>query len=506
MWHRFLKAGLAATLLGMGFAAWLPGCDQPRAMLVVRVMSDLRPGAELLEIRVRVHEGFVPCASSPAQAAVGSRTVSPSVADQEALAAGRLTVAELSLPRGVYTLVGEAVLADQSIVQCVVLTLQNDRVQSLRLASDCRGVSCPSAGGTSNFDQCLRGACVDPRCDPDAPPTSRWCCDPAVRDDCRGCTPDETCNGADDDCDDMTDEGARCAIGVCGMPVGGGAVRCLDPGSCVDVGCAADLVCVPGTGRCENPLLSCAVVPCDPGFVCDVPTGLCVALHADGAECGTGAECESGRCYPRDALRLAGSGGVCSRACCADDDCAADQHCAAPGTGARGCVRGPRTGAPVCASDSDCDGSCALSAARRFECAGPRGGLPGGALCTANADCESGLCDDYCLAPCGTAFDCPSPPAWSSGEVGCPVVSLGGAETSWGTACIFAAPTDGLGPGRQGAACATNGDCRDGFCEGRSGRCLDTCCRDEQCPADHMCAPIDNRGWEMRCVQRAGAG
>jgi uncharacterized membrane protein YgcG len=158
----------------------------------------------------------------------------------------------------------------------------------------------------------------------------------------------ETCNGLDDNCDGMVDNGAVCPAGeVCdkGMCVtscsNGEFVcppnlacssdgHCVDP-ACVSVSCPAGQVCVAGAckgpcdgvtcpypqvcraGVCVDPCAnvncpsgqvcqngacveSCSCLPCATGMACDTGSGQCVDPTCVGKTCGAGTHCVSGSC------------------------------------------------------------------------------------------------------------------------------------------------------------------------------------------------------------------
>lgn len=320
----------------------------------------------------------------------------------------------------------------------------------------------------------------------------------------------ETCNGYDDDCDLRTVETGSCPAGLlCGPPSDGSAVRCVDPGDCNDIACDPGEVCRDGRCTVDAPD-DCNTMPslCTAGQVCDRGSGTCVDVGLDGSSCQLDSECQSGRCYLADSLGLLESARICSRACCTDANCAPDQYCAASGSGARGCVTGPRTPPTSCGRSGDCGGSeCRLASSYTFECESA-GGRNGGAPCDDSAQCASGLCgaDAYCLDACGAVTDCPSPPFWSNGESACRYTGFRVGEiVNWVTVCEYAVAFVGDIPdGRQGSGCSSDDGCRDGFCNPVSRTCADACCNDSQCPADQMCAPIDHGGWEMRCLPRRG--
>ena len=338
-------------------------------------------------------------------------------------------------------------------------------------------------------------------------------CEGGMQRDCDDTNPfvfpgnSEVCNGYDDDCDLRTVETGSClSPGLCGPPIGGGAIRCIDPSNCEDVGCRPGEVC--RAGRCETDVVDdCNTMPslCTALQRCEASTGLCVDVGQLGESCQRDSECQSGRCYLREILGLPDTGRLCSQACCTDTNCPEGFYCAASGTGARGCVMGPRPPSPACARSGDCGASeCEIASSYTFQCLGSTDGRAGGTLCGSNDECASGLCDTYCLDACGNVNDCPSAPIWSTGERACRYLGFSSGDTTrWVTVCRY---SDRLGfedypNATQGMTCGSDNDCRDGFCS--AGRCADACCNDDQCPESHLCAPVDHLGWEMRCLPRA---
>ncbi len=333
----------------------------------------------------------------------------------------------------------------------------------------------------------------------------------------------EVCNGYDDDCELRTVETGSCPDGLCGPPADGSGIRCLDLGNCGDIGgCTATEVCRDGTcqadvtDNCNSDPMLCASTQ-----RCDRATGMCVDVRPDGMSCTLDSECESGRCYRREALGLPDAGGVCSRACCTDLNCEAQEHCAAPGTGARGCLP-TDTETSTCARPADCgETNCQHDDnSLTFMCAPPREGATGGEGCGDHPDCASNLCGNatldtllgpvsisYCFDPCGSVEDCPPAPWWSNDERSCVYVgyrSTTSADVKWVSVCQYVPMGGDLPNGTQDSACTTASQCRDGFCNVAAGTCADSCCNDDQCPVGYVCAPTANRSrWEMRC-RRAG--
>jgi len=180
--------------------------------------------------------------------------------------------------------------------------------------------------------------------------------------------PTETCNGVDDNCNGMVDEGAVCpdeevcdqgkCVGSCAsseFPCQGGLVcssdgHCVDP-SCLMVTCPSGQVCVSGTckgpcdgvtcphpqvcrvGVCLDPcagvtcaaeqvcdqgvcVLGCNCQPCGQGEVCDSTSGQCEQPSCAGVTCAAGTYCISGNCVDDCAGAICPGGGACMNGNC----------------------------------------------------------------------------------------------------------------------------------------------------------------------------------------------
>lgn len=192
----------------------------------------------------------------------------------------------------------------------------------------------------------------------------------------------ETCNGLDDNCDGMTDEGDLCPVGElcrfgrCTPECGGlefvcsADETCIDAvcveNDCVDVSCAAGEICGGGVCRaaCDGVvcpagrscLFGACVDPCD-GVVCDAAQvcegGVC-RNHCDCRACDTGLACDSasGRCGDPACAAIsceAGfycEGGTC-RDACAPAVCPPGQVCQVGE-----CVEAPRVDGGVAGFDA----------------------------------------------------------------------------------------------------------------------------------------------------------
>ncbi|MEP7120058.1 MAG: hypothetical protein ABJE95_04070 [Byssovorax sp.] len=155
----------------------------------------------------------------------------------------------------------------------------------------------------------------------------------------------ETCNGLDDNCDGVTDEGAICPTdfvcdkGTCVKACTTGEFACPSnqvcnaEGYCVDPACK-DKVCDSGTvcvaGVCQSP---CGTAVCPYGQTC-LGTG-CVDPCA-GVKCDMGQICEKGACITACSCAPCAAGlscdamsGACEDPACVGVPCGAGTHCAA---------------------------------------------------------------------------------------------------------------------------------------------------------------------------------
>ena len=213
----------------------------------------------------------------------------------------------------------------------------------------------------------------------------------------------ETCNGLDDDCDGLVDDGSTCGAGLvcvrgaCGNGCGGefGCAGnqvcqsdvCVDP-ECASVSCDAGLVC--GAGQCKGPcdgvvcpglqvcrvgrcVDSCNGVTCQAGQVCSA--GICVT-GCDCKPCGTGKSCDtaSKRCVETSCVSVScGTGTFCLGGACVDD--CANAKC----PGGQVCKVGQCVAAPDAGTVRSDGGSAGADGGQRAD-GGPRadGGTDGG--------------------------------------------------------------------------------------------------------------------------------
>ncbi|HJL17223.1 MAG TPA: S1 family peptidase [Sandaracinaceae bacterium LLY-WYZ-13_1] len=273
---------------------------------------------------------------------------------------------------------------------------------------------------------------------------------------------EEACNGEDDDCDEVVDEGCT-AIGE----------PCAESSECVGGLCEDTPVGRLCTSVCD-PLRPAQ--GCGPGFYCAGSgcTGHCVpgetGALAPGSGCEADTDCQTLFCRdPGDGRQR------CLEPCEGDEGlCLADEVCTG-GPGACGaCVAadivvGRRGLGEPCETDGECrddmvchDNAGVLACAsacegaddcpERFECReglcilDQRQGV--GGVCASNADCGDGICAAqgerrWCTAPCESADECPD---------GFDCVDAGGARVC--------APASGL----EGDSCTENADCVSNLC------------------------------------------
>jgi Putative metal-binding motif len=235
----------------------------------------------------------------------------------------------------------------------------------------------------------------------------------------------EICNGKDDDCDGQ-----------------------IDNGSCPD-----GTTCAPRTGECVTAACDDAVKQCNPPQVCDPGTRQCVTKGSaqTGDACKSDDECKRpdfcGYASALTAAVVKGSPGVCTKACCQSSDCPTDFVCYGYATGGNYCVSKTVLGRPAL------------------------GTLNGGDACTDGARCRSGLCttSGKCEDVCCSDASC------TNGTI-CRATTIG-AHTTFGCA-------DPNGSVTSTTTCGGADRCAKGVCMDRepySDRCFNPCCGSEAC-------------------------
>jgi hypothetical protein len=188
----------------------------------------------------------------------------------------------------------------------------------------------------------------------------------------------------------------------------------------------------------------------------------------EGELCGGAAFCAKG-------LRCEYAGNDCAGTCvpahAKGDACSASGHC--PGTSicssARVCEQ-PRRAGVACASDFDCEGDCV------------------GQVCMRAVDLLDQACQEA-DGSCGSALRCLSGSCAPLAELGEPCSAaddcLAGSSCIEGR-CVLASA---CGSGRQGDACAANGQCAPGLvCHGGQRRCVPAPAVGAACSLEMSCA------------------
>jgi len=302
-------------------------------------------------------------------------------------------------------------------------TLVDEGFTCARGATQACTTSCGSTGSRTCGAGCTWGACVPPA---------------------------EICNGADDDCDSMVDEGFTCAVGA----TSGCLASCGSTGSrTCDASCAWGM-CAPPAEICNGADDDCDTFV-DEGFTCAVgATGSCTSSCGSTGSRTCSASCAWGSCTPPtevcngadddcDTLVdegfacAAGSGGSCTSSCgsTGSRSCTATctwTSCAAPAETCNGadddcdslidegytCVAG---------SSGSCTSSCGSTGSR--SCSGTctwNACVPPAEICNgADDDCDTLVDEGFtcvvgaagsCTTSCGTTGSrtCSATCAWGS--------------------------------------------------------------------------------------------
>jgi hypothetical protein len=278
----------------------------------------------------------------------------------------------------------------------------------------------------------------------------------------------ETCNGKDDDCDGVIDDGSLCADGICkngscsfpcpdelGCPVG---YRCDEDSFCVPDLCAT-VICTPQGGtkyQCDPAdgtcVPACSLVDCGGVLVCRESDGLCVPDTCQFLpdKCAADEVCKLGACV-HDA---------CATVTCSPDEfCRPDQGTCVKSCAGVMCNPGEKCHDGVC-QPTGCDGACPLGQ----RCDGNGGCEPDPCFnksCSFEMTCDpaTGECvADPCLnvqCPMGQQCfqgDCwnpdqlmgmpdaaPRPAVYATGDGGCGVTPGGRGGRGGGAAWVAAA-------------------------------------------------------------------
>ncbi len=237
----------------------------------------------------------------------------------------------------------------------------------------------------------------------------------------------ELCNGLDDDCDTLPDDGFACVMGsrvecvtTCGTyGTGTCTMACLPPATCtppaeecngIDDDCNGETDEGFPAGTCGSCTPDCSGRECGPDPACATSCGTCTAPET----CNSAGECV---CVPGCGTRECGPDPVCGLSC---GTCTAPEVCDAWGMcscvpNCTGRVCGPDpvcgTSCGTCVAPTTCDasghcvGSCTPDCTGRVCGPDPVCGTSCGA-CTAPATCNSsGQCVTPCVPDC-TGREC----------------------------------------------------------------------------------------------------
>jgi hypothetical protein len=262
----------------------------------------------------------------------------------------------------------------------------------------------------------------------------------------------ERCNGLDDNCDGMVDNGVP------------------PPGPCPPAGLPPGAVVV---GACRPGINMCGAMPgggvgwvCTGGVgpqseTCDGEDNDCDGIVDDQAACPSGMGCGDGECVPR-----------CPNG---DTDCPPDRRCSGGLCVYAECVRRPCPSGTYCDPRRGCVDRCA------------------GVACPTGTTCEAGACTSCHLTGCGPGqvcrlAVCEADPcfgrrcaAGSYCRAGECIKSCAGVRCEPGLTCHF-------------GACAVDRckgvTCPEGqFCDAREGRCRANPCAQIQCLRGQACLP-----------------
>lgn len=229
----------------------------------------------------------------------------------------------------------------------------------------------------------------------------------------------ESCDGFDNDCNDLIDEGDLCQEDfVC------------DQGSCVPT-------CVGGE------------FPCPPGTTCDALKGLCIDVDCVMVECPAGEKCVEGDCLGPCENVVCPFGQICQLGVCLDPcgpiTCDAEQICV-DGVCLDKCPCRDCADGEIC----QMDGSCVAAACDGVACPAGQHCDPTTGMC--QDDCAGAMCPLGQICMAGQCVDDPSGQGGSGGGSSGTFASTTGTGTGGGSS----GTGDGAGGGATGAG--GNGD------------------------------------------------
>ncbi len=262
------------------------------------------------------------------------------------------------------------------------------------------GGSCGTCtdGNECTADQCVGGVCSYPPANEGA-----LCASPGL---CKGtCSAGvciesavEVCNGVDDDCDKVIDEGGVCGQGPCnGIPNGN---ACNDGDACTTGDTCVGGQCVGTPKDCSYMDSACTHGVCAGGTcISQNQAGAC----SDGDSCTVSDTCVNGQCLgtPKDCSYLAGA---CTQGLCSGGTCIAQNKAGACSDGnacttGDTCLNGLCQGTPK--SCSYLDSQCSVGVCSNGNCTSQSksGACSDGNNTTCNDACTGGQCVG---TPCGS--------------------------------------------------------------------------------------------------------
>ncbi|MBI5478362.1 MAG: hypothetical protein HY906_05865, partial [Deltaproteobacteria bacterium] len=239
----------------------------------------------------------------------------------------------------------------------------------------------------------------------------------------------EICDGIDNDCDgvidngDLCDPGSVCYNGECVQPCKNDEFPCPSGRVCMagpDLG-ARQTCANPGIDECYCIPSICVGVECDPGWLCREHDGNCHSL-CENVTCDPNQECRFGQCVDCNVIGCP-TGQLCAGGVCVDDPCypkecsteapcatgfdCVDGHCQCAGT--RNCVAGECIGSCEngCGPGQVCkDGECVDDPCAGVTCSGVQVCSPETGECVSNpcigVTCAVGSVCSTRTGQCGT--------------------------------------------------------------------------------------------------------